>query len=440
MKNTKKGFTLVELLVVIAIVAILATVAIIGYTSFIDKANLSVDQQAVEQLNTALTAGTVTFKAEDFTIENIGKVLVDSGFNMKNGINALRSGYDIYWYKTYNTVLLADDNGEVIYPTDNAELVEKFKTEYTDGTKAYNLGALVDGSSVVMNGKIYGSFQEALTEGGEITLFDDMVITDATTFNVLEDTVINLNGHKLDMSAKTTKRPFEVNSNVNLVINAEGSEIVLGGQGLVSVNGAGSGSTVIINGGEYTGNVRNGAFVRVYGERNSNVCTEVSVVLNNVTVNCLESTDNQHDYVVSNGGSAENTKLTLTVNGGSYTGSVGFQVDYGTFKGVTINTLGLGAEVYGDVTFEDCEITTAGTLTISNARPTCLAVSNGGKLTVINSILTSAVDNGEVLIVYNSGGEIVVTGSTLNGVYTADNPEQGKTSTITIDGVVVATK
>ncbi len=39
MKKTKKGFTLVELLVVIAIIAILSTVAVVGYTSFVDKAN-----------------------------------------------------------------------------------------------------------------------------------------------------------------------------------------------------------------------------------------------------------------------------------------------------------------------------------------------------------------------------------------------------------------
>lgn len=39
MKKTKKGFTLVELLVVIAIIAILSTVAVMGYTSFVDKAN-----------------------------------------------------------------------------------------------------------------------------------------------------------------------------------------------------------------------------------------------------------------------------------------------------------------------------------------------------------------------------------------------------------------
>lgn len=45
-----KGFTLVELLVVIAILAILATVSVVGYTSFIDRANSSVAQQELTQV------------------------------------------------------------------------------------------------------------------------------------------------------------------------------------------------------------------------------------------------------------------------------------------------------------------------------------------------------------------------------------------------------
>ena len=60
MKNKKrKGFTLVELLVVIAILAILATVSILGYTSFTKKANESVDEQAVTQMNLVLQANEV---------------------------------------------------------------------------------------------------------------------------------------------------------------------------------------------------------------------------------------------------------------------------------------------------------------------------------------------------------------------------------------------
>lgn len=57
MKTIKrKGFTLVELLVVIAILAILATVSVVGYTSFIESANVSVDENLAAQLNNFLAA------------------------------------------------------------------------------------------------------------------------------------------------------------------------------------------------------------------------------------------------------------------------------------------------------------------------------------------------------------------------------------------------
>ena len=57
MKNTKKkGFTLVELLVVIAILAILATVSVVGYTSFIDRANDSNAETELKQVSTLINS------------------------------------------------------------------------------------------------------------------------------------------------------------------------------------------------------------------------------------------------------------------------------------------------------------------------------------------------------------------------------------------------
>lgn len=49
-----KGFTLVELLVVIAILAILATVSVVGYTSFINRAEDSNAQTELHQVVTYL--------------------------------------------------------------------------------------------------------------------------------------------------------------------------------------------------------------------------------------------------------------------------------------------------------------------------------------------------------------------------------------------------
>ena len=59
MNNTKKGFTLVELLVVIAILAILATVSVVGYTSFIERANVSNAQTEAHQIKTVIESALI---------------------------------------------------------------------------------------------------------------------------------------------------------------------------------------------------------------------------------------------------------------------------------------------------------------------------------------------------------------------------------------------
>ena len=51
-----KGFTLVELLVVIAILAILATVSVVGYTSFIERANDSVATTELHQIQSTINS------------------------------------------------------------------------------------------------------------------------------------------------------------------------------------------------------------------------------------------------------------------------------------------------------------------------------------------------------------------------------------------------
>ena len=90
MRNNKnKGFTLVELLVVIAILAILATVSVVGYTSFIESATVSNDENIAAQLNNFLVAmkadSNGPFYGEDINEDNIWEVtqyiLEDSGLN-----------------------------------------------------------------------------------------------------------------------------------------------------------------------------------------------------------------------------------------------------------------------------------------------------------------------------------------------------------------------
>ena len=116
MKKTRKGFTLVELLVVIAIVAILATVAIIGYTSFVKKAELSNDQAAVTQMNTGLLASAIPngFENPSDAIE----ALYNLGWNVGK-LETYSSGFHYVYNHSNNKMYLLNEKDEVIYPEEN---------------------------------------------------------------------------------------------------------------------------------------------------------------------------------------------------------------------------------------------------------------------------------------------------------------------------------
>jgi len=102
--NKKKGFTLVELLVVIAILAILATVSVVGYTSFIESATVSNDENIAAQLNNFLVAmkadHTGKYYGEEIDENNVREVteyiLEDSGLGELIAQSA-KYGYGFYY-------------------------------------------------------------------------------------------------------------------------------------------------------------------------------------------------------------------------------------------------------------------------------------------------------------------------------------------------------
>ena len=111
-KKMKKAFTLVELLVVIAILAVLASVAIVGYNAFTVKAEKSVDEQAVTQMNIVLSADEIQ-DGKATTIEEVRKVLIENGYNGQ--FETYYSGYKIVWLSDVNRLALIED-GVVVYP------------------------------------------------------------------------------------------------------------------------------------------------------------------------------------------------------------------------------------------------------------------------------------------------------------------------------------
>ncbi len=140
MKQTKKGFTLVELLVVIAILAILATVSVVGYTSFIARANLSNDQATISMINRNLQAEFVTGNPE-----SAGEALTalgGLGFTDEKLV-PYSAGFHYAYHLESNTFYLVDNNDTVVYPenaTPNKSelwgLYHKF-TSYIAGVNKY---------------------------------------------------------------------------------------------------------------------------------------------------------------------------------------------------------------------------------------------------------------------------------------------------------------
>ena len=440
MKNqNKKGFTIVELVIVIAVVAILAAVLIPTFASLVKKANLSADQVAVKNMNTALAAGSADIAAEDLTIEKLETILADAGFNMENGINALRSGYAICWFKDYNTIVLSEGD-TVVYPTNDEKLAADFKANYANTAKVYDLRKLVNGSSVVVNGEVVGSLQAALDKGGEITLFNDIVSKDSTErLYIKSNTVINLNGHSIDFSSWTSGRLFNIETDgVELTINAEGSNIKFGGFGLVAMKGSTSevaNVKVVINGGTFEGSTDNGVFIKAVEYVNA------TAVLNNVVFKDNSNIDNtnagkQVSYI-TNINLNKDAKINVEVNGGTYDADCGFFASNGTFDNVTITSRGYC--IYGiNYTVTNSSLTTKNIHDVEGATPSaCVAASSDGVTTITNSTLV-AEEGKPAAYVYNSGNDMTLNGCTITGTtITTDYMNPGKEGKITIDGTVV---
>ena len=142
MKRNQRGFTIVELVIVIAVIAILAAVLIPTFTSLINKANISADQQAVRQLNTALAIDEAeNGRAE--TVEQALDVLNKAGYKANEYI-ALADGYQFYWDQSTNRVVLYNNNGNKIeYPEDAAEKYKDYKDEFSLNFKTLNINEYV---------------------------------------------------------------------------------------------------------------------------------------------------------------------------------------------------------------------------------------------------------------------------------------------------------
>ena len=122
MRNTnKKGFTIIELVIVIAVIAILAAVLIPTISGIIKKANLSADQQAIRNMNTAAAIGAAEGKYANPS--DVLDALYAHGFNLGK-MKTYSNGFHYAYNYEDNKVYLLDENDVVVYPeeTDKSKL------------------------------------------------------------------------------------------------------------------------------------------------------------------------------------------------------------------------------------------------------------------------------------------------------------------------------
>ena len=407
MKNSKKGFTLVELLVVIAILAILATVAVVGYTSFTEKAQQSVDQQLVDQINTLLTA-----EAADGTgCANIGEVkalLAANGYN--DPLVPAFKGYTYGFIASKNAFVLVKD-GKVVYP-------EKYAQDNTDGVELYttseglifNIADGDDAGNYINSGSIKNGYIE-LAEG---------------TYEGLK---YGFNIGEIDESKTDTyngyPRYYKTNTIGNLTIGGNGA--VLNGftlySGLSTIYGQPEGTYYVVQtheietlkfedvtftGGFYTG-----------GETNLSI---TNLVFENVTFdmqNTPPSGTNAPVYIFSENAVNVTFINCKFVNCGGYNMGIQINSNNECAKTVTVDGCEFDTTDYNAINISgNVETFVFTNNTIKNTGNRGIRVNNVTvKATVSGNTLENASDDaGEVIKMgIAAGAEVVVENNTHNG-------------------------
>lgn len=188
MKRTnKRGFTIVELVIVIAVIAILAAVLIPTFSSLVKKANLSADEQAVKQMNTALAI----YTAENSKPKNITEVktaLDQNGINT-GSLETVSQGYAFFWNPEDNTIVLVGGKVEAKGTWDclvqNGYCTEVNVSDASGLETA--LAAKENGTPVL------------------VTLNSDIALEKGLTVSSGANVAINLNGKKLSHTTDSIK-------------------------------------------------------------------------------------------------------------------------------------------------------------------------------------------------------------------------------------------
>ena len=363
--SRKKGFTLVELVIVIAVVAILAAVLIPTFSSLVKRANMSADQQAVRQMNTALA---IDSKPEDF---GGAVILLDkAGYNAVESVAPISKGYNFYWMASNNTIVLVDENLKVVFPTNLKD--EDLTDDVAEG-KAHNLK-----KGFVTEISTPESIESALEKGQSIKLEDtienEIKLDKCIEISKGDDVVIDLNGKTLvsdwETSAKE-KHDYAFKNYGTLTIK----------NGTIESRGIMTYGNLIIEEGVTIKSIDNDGGQCINAKSGT-------VVINGGTFIVSGGGDDSKEDSTAEPTALKVTSAKVTINGGSFTNEKSFQAP--------INVYGSDAEVI----INDCVVTGyRGAITV-----------NGGNLTINGGSFTN--NHAGTYAVYTDGGLTTIKGGT----------------------------
>ena len=253
-KAQKRGFTIVELVIVIAVVAILAAVLIPTFANLIEKANMSVDMQLVNQMNTVLQADEIV-SGKPATVVDAKEILGDNGCD---DFTPTETKNVFYWIGAENRVILWEKDegdgvttGKVTYPKEYAkkyEGVNEPSADWADLAQEYEVlfvepeegetvrQALVDAVEAAEDGAVLQLPEDSevqLNQGGLYWLGESLVMDGGVGKHI----TVDLNGGTLVSSGSNAAFTKDENGNfmqdengdyiMNILTVPENAELVL---------------------------------------------------------------------------------------------------------------------------------------------------------------------------------------------------------------------
>lgn len=290
-----------------------------------------------------------------------------------------------------------------------------------------------------VNGIAYPTLAEAIgaaVEGDTVVLMNDTAVD--MTIYVTNSITLDLNGHTITNNI-SEDRLFYVTAS-SFIVNGmdEGSSMVIpesntGSYGFIKVADT---SVITVNGGTYTGDTDDGAFIKIFSN------DELDASGSTITLNDVTMTSNGR-FISTDTLSTDASTPTLIVNGGAYTtegkafGTDTLYLSPITFTEVTV-TAGTGPciEVCGSAaTFTDCVFTVTG-FNPNDYGTTAVAVSWMGTATIESGTYTSTKYGAYV---YNSGGTITINGGTVQGEIAAVKAEINSQSPLSATASIIVT-